>query len=841
MNNYYEQEVSDITAKLESDLDRGLSTAQATLRLQTSGYNRLEEKRGKSYLFIFLGQFSGFLIIILMAAAIISGLLQEWSDAIAILTIMLLNALLGASQEIRAEKAVAALKKLSTPQITLLRDGNLSKIGSESIVPGDIVILEAGAFVPADLRLIESVNLKIDESALTGESETVDKQSEIIKGDNLPLGDQKNLAFSGTMTTYGRGKGLVVTTGMRTELGKIANLIAAEEKGKTPLEKKFDQFGRWLGYTAIGICAVIFLVGLLFHKASLTTMFLTAVSLAVAAVPESLPAVVTISLALGAYRLVKRRAIIRKLPAVETLGSVTIICSDKTGTLTENKMTVEVIEPFADRQALLIGAVLCSDATLTQGDPTEIALVAAAAKEKLQKTALDADHPRALEIPFDSKTKRMTTLHKISSGHYVSYTKGAIEVILSLCVNLSDADKEKILSRAAQLARSGKRLIGVASKEYDLQPTAPEENALNYLGFFGMADPLRPEVKAAVQHCYEAGITPIMITGDHRLTALAIAKEAGIAAAPELVLEGQEIDQRNLSSADLLSYRVFARVSPEHKLKIVTAFKQHGEVVAMTGDGVNDAPALKASDIGVAMGISGTDVSKEAADMILTDDNFATIVGAIEAGRGIYDNLMKFVRYVLTTNAGEVLVMFSSVLLGFPLPLLPIQILWVNLVTDGLPALALTMEPLEDDIMKRPPRRPDAAITDRGLFLSMLGIGLLMTVVTLSLFLFGLNESLAKARTLAFTSLALLQMTHVLNCKSDQQSLFKVGLFSNRYLIWAITSTFFLQWLVVSVPFLQAIFHTTTLSLAEWILVLLGAATAILAVELRKWRFSPKT
>jgi Ca2+-transporting ATPase len=810
MQNWYRLGFEEVATSLSTDIKQGLSTEEAGKRLLIYGPNRLVEKRRKSFLAIFLGQFTDFLIVILIIAAIISGFLGEWNDAVAIFAIVFINAVLGASQEVRAEKAIAALKKLSIPLVTALRDGSYKKISSSELVPGDIVLLEAGSFVPADMRLAEAVNLKIDESTLTGESQTADKQSEALEEENLPVADQKNMAFSGTIVTYGRGKGILVSTGMATELGKIAELISAEEKEKTPLEKKFADFGKWLGSICLAICAFIFLAGFLMKEAGIADMFLTSVSLAVAAIPEGLPAVITISLALGAYRLVKRSAIIRKLPAVETLGSITVICSDKTGTLTENKMTVEEIEVFGDRELLLMGAALCNDAKLTVGDPTEIALVVAADKEGLRKEELEEKYPRLLEIPFDSKTKRMTTLHKCAEKKgFVAFTKGALDVILDLCVNLSAEQKKQIIARAESLAQKGRRILAVASKEYEVFPDKLVEINLNYLGFLSMVDPIRPEVKAAVEKCKRAGITPVMITGDHRLTAFAVARELGI-------------DQ------------VFARVSPEDKVNIVSDFKKRGEIVAMTGDGVNDAPALKLADIGVAMGIAGTDVAKEASDMILTDDNFATIVGAVEEGRGIYDNILKFVRYILTTNSGEIFTMFFSILLRFPLPLLPIQILWVNLVTDGLPALALTMEPVEKDIMNRPPRKPDASITGHGLLWSMVGVGILMAIVTLSLFKYGLVFSPEKARTLAFSALAFLQMAHVLNCKSLDKSLFRIGIFSNWYLIGAIASTLVLQFTVVQVPLAQKLFDTTALSAPEWMLTIGLALTPVLVVELRK-------
>ncbi|MCU0640851.1 MAG: cation-translocating P-type ATPase [Candidatus Margulisbacteria bacterium] len=834
MEHYYQQQFAVVASSFHTDQEKGISTAEAKSRLEQYGPNQLTEKRSKPLVAIFFSQFKDFLIMILLLAAVISGFLGEWQDASVILLIVLVNAAIGTSQEAKAEKAIAALKRLALPQVTVLRDGDIKKIAATELVPGDIVSLEAGAFVPADLRLQSAVNLKIDESTLTGESVTVDKQDEPLAAADLPVADQKNMAFSGTVVTYGRGRGLVVGTGMKTELGKIAELIAGEKEEKTPLEQKFEDFGKWLGGLALGVCGLIFVVGYLEGEAPLQEMFLTSVSLAVAAIPEGLPAVVTISLALGAYRLVARRAIIRKLPAVETLGSVTVICSDKTGTLTQNKMTVEEVVAVSDRPLLLMGGALCNDATLTVGDPTEIALVAAAERAGLKKEQLNEQYPRLLEIPFDSKTKRMTTLHKAASeAGFIAFTKGALDVILELCVSLGPDAKKQVLAEAERLAANGRRVLAVACKRYAAFPDKLIESDLTYLGFLAMVDPIRPEVKEAVANCRTAGIRPVMITGDHRLTALAVARELGITEQEAEVIEG-----RDLAGRDLTRYRVFARVSPEHKLDIVNAFRAKGEIVAMTGDGVNDAPALKASDIGIAMGIAGTDVAKEASDMVLTDDNFATIVGAIEEGRGIFDNILKFVRYILTTNSGEILTMLLAIVFRLPLPLLPIQILWINLVTDGLPALALTMEPIEKDIMRRQPRKPSESITGGGLLGSMVGIGVLMAAITIGLFQLGVNVSLAEGRTMAFAALSFLQMAHVLNCKSLRHSLFETGLGNNLYLVGAIALTGLLQYLVTEIGWLQRIFYTVSLDPAHWAMVIGLSLLPIVAVELRK-RFRP--
>jgi len=842
----------------------GLTSAEAQARLKKYGRNELVESPPPSPLFIFLEQFKDTMILVLLLAAIVSGLIGEFKDAFFILAIVILNALLSSSQQIRAEAAVAALKKLAAPLATVIRDGKPQKLPSREIVPGDLILLEAGSLIQADARLIETFNLKIDESSLTGESVAVEKDSQPLNLENVPLADQKNMAFMGCAVIYGRGKALVVATGMNTELGKIAKMIGAEPPQLTPLQKRFEELGRWLAGLALTICVLIFAAGIL-RGEPLINMFLTAVSLAVAAIPEGLPAVITIALSLGAYRMVKRNAIIRKLPAVETLGSVTVICSDKTGTLTQNKMVVRQVynedrilqitgegyqprgefilydhpldldrEP--DLRLQLLAGLLCNDSHLGGekiiGDPTEGALVVLAAKAGLDKSEMEKLYPRVNEIPFDSSRKMMTTIHGNPSGGYLCFSKGALGVILDLC---EVPEKDKIVRTAENLARSGMRILGIAYKRSPDPKT--EERNFNFLGFAAMSDPPRPEVKYAVELCRQAHIKPIMITGDHKLTALAIARELNIARHEEEVLEGAELQK--LSDAEFKNLvpkiKVYARTSPEQKLKIIEALKAYDEIVAMTGDGVNDAPALKKADIGVAMGITGTDVSREASDMVLMDDNFRTIVSAIEEGRGIYDNIKKFIRYMLSTNAGEVFTMFFSILLRAPLPLLPIQILWINLVTDGLPALALSVEPIEAGIMQRPPRPPKEKITAGGLIQSMLGIGLLMGVGSMVLFYWGMqNGGIVKARTLAFTVLALFQMAHVLNCRSLDKSLFKIGLLSNPYLLLAILLTIIMQMAVVYIPALQEIFKTTALSFTELAVISAVALTPILMVELRK-------
>ncbi len=841
--------------KLLSDPRSGLSSETAVKRLNDTGFNELTEKKRSSPLLIFLSQFKDAMIIVLLAAAVVSGLLGELSDALFILAILLMNAALSTSQEIKAEKAVATLKKLASSQATVIRDGEEKKILSRELVPGDLLVFDAGTRVQADARLIGSFSLKIDESSLTGESLPVEKNAETIVPENTPLAERNNMIYMGCSVVYGRGLALVVSTGMSTELGKIAKMIAEEPEEATPLQKKFEAFGKWLAVLVLIICAVIFLAGVLKGEPA-GLMFLTAVSLAVAAIPEGLPAVITISLALGAYRMVKRHAIIRKLPAVETLGSVTVICSDKTGTLTQNKMTVRDI--YCDDKTISVGedllidapaglrlqvmaGLLCNDSKLTSdgttGDPTEGALVLLALKAGITKEEAEKLYPRVNEIPFDSNRKMMTTVHSDPEGGYLAFSKGALGSILDAS---NVKDRKEIMRAADALAASGKRLLGLAYKKTSA-PVADEKDLI-FLGFVAMSDPPRPEVKQAVASCRSAHIRPVMITGDHRLTALSVARELGIASSEDEVMEGHEIEQASLQQLrqSVRKINVFARVSPEHKLRIVEALKLNGEIVAMTGDGVNDAPALKKADIGVAMGIMGTDVSKEASDLVLTDDNFATIVSAIEEGRGIYGNIKKFVRYMLSTNSGEVLTMLGALMLGMPLPLIPIQILWINLVTDGLPALALSVEPIEKDIMSSPPRDPKEKITSDGLLLSMLGIGVLMSAGTLLLFLYGLNHGgLIKARTLAFTVLSFFQMAHALNCRSLDKSIFKIGWFTNPYLLGAILSTVIVQIAVIYIPVLQGIFKTTAISVPELLLLTAIALTPIPIVEARKL-FSPK-
>ena len=896
MADWYRQETTEVIESLATDGQAGLTPAEAQRRLAEHGPNELVERGLKSPWLILWEQLTGLMVLILIVAAVVSGALGDWKDAIAILAIVVLNAVLGFSQEFRAEKAMAALKQLAVPTVKVRRGGHVVEISASELVPGDIVLLETGGLVPADGRLLESVNLRVEEAALTGESEPVEKHARVLDRPELTVGDRLNMVYMGTVVTYGRGVAIVTATGMDTELGRIAELIQTVEREPTPLQRRLEQLGKGLAVAALGIVAVVFILGLL-RGEDWQLMLLTAISMAVAAVPEGLPAVVTIALALGAQRMLKRQALIRKLPAVETLGSVTVICSDKTGTLTENRMTVTVLDvlgetqqvdtllrrgiPVADAELLpgerpsvrslgllAKAAALCNDASLEPtpeggyqavGDPTEGALVVAAAELGLVKSELDLRWPRVGEVPFTSERKRMTTVHRVGvtsdetdapwcCGTYVAFAKGAVDSLLDIServwsgdedLPLNDELRERILDANDRLAGQGQRVLGVAFRplyeEPDPADEAGLERAMTFIGLVGMIDPPRPEVREAVATAKSAGIRPVMITGDHPLTAQQIAWELDIAA------DGKPLTGRDLSAmaADDLEgvveqVSVYARVSPEHKLKIVRALQDRGQIVAMTGDGVNDAPALKKADIGVAMGITGTDVSKEAADMVLLNDNFATIVAAVKEGRTIYDNIRKFIKYTLSSNAGEIWVMLLAPLAGMPLPLLPLQILWINLVTDGLPGLAMGVEPPEPDTMNRPPHHPQESIFGRGLGRHVLWVGLLMGLVSLGMGYWTWRAGWANWQTMIFTTLTLSQMGHALAVRS-RESLFKVGLLSNKALLGAVLLTFVLQMAVVYVPFLQNLFKTSALTLGELLLSLVLSTVVFWGVEVEKW------
>jgi len=883
--------------KLETDRAAGLSEAEAARRLATYGRNELAGSGTKKPWRILWEQMTELMVVILIVAAVISALLGDYNDAIAIATIVVLNALLGFSQEYRAEKAMAALKKLAVPSVRVRRDGTVRESSARNLVPGDIVLLEAGNLVPADCRVIESADLQTQESALTGESQPVRKINSSLEPPDLPLGDRRNMAYMGTFITSGRGEAVVTETGMRTELGRIAGMIQRVERAPTPLQRRLSQLGKVLAAAALVIVVLIFYLGWL-RGVNLKLLFLTAVSLAVAAVPEGLPAVMTIALTLGAQRMLRRRVLVRKLAAVETLGSVTVICSDKTGTLTENRMTVAILQlpgrkielsdgefdinglPEAEQSGfglLLAGGALCNDAVVPSvagelnssgplGDPTEIALVAAAARPVLVKSELERILPRVAEVPFTSERKRMTTVHRIPSdpslipaglqaarggtlSPYLAFTKGAVDGLLELSstvwvdgnyVLLDQAWRDRLSAAQDSLAANGMRVLGVAFRWLASLPPKGDmealERDLTFVGMVGMIDPARPEAASAVATCKAAGIRPVMITGDHPLTARYIASQLGISGDGS-VLTGAQLSRMSNDELELLtdSTPVYARVSPEHKLSIVEGLHRRGQVVAMTGDGVNDAPALKKADIGVAMGITGTDVAKESADMVLLDDNFASIVAAVEEGRVIYDNMRKFIKYMLATNSGEIWVMLAAPLFGMPLPLLPLQILWMNLVTDGLPALALGVEPAESDTMRRPPRPPDEGLFARGMGRHIIWVGLLMGLLSLGVGYGYWRVGDPKWQTMVFTTLTLSQMANVLAIRSERQSLFQIGLFSNKALLGAASLTVILQLGLVYFPFLQRVFRTTALPGADLVLTVAASAVIFCAVELEKW------
>jgi Ca2+-transporting ATPase len=892
----------------------GLAASEAVARLEQHGANELTERAGRSRLAIVREQLLNVMTFILLAAAILSFALGDWIEAVVILAIVVLNAALGYTQEHRAERSMAALKRMSVPTVRVRRDGQVQEISSSDLVPGDIALLETGNVVPADGRVLESTNLRAQEAALTGESEAVEKDGAIVIEGNRPLAERRNMVYAGTIVTYGHGEVVVTATGMTTELGKIAELIQSVKVEKTPLQKRLDRLGKWLAIAALALVAIVFLLGIwrAETREQVFQVLLTAVSLAVAAIPEAMTAVVTVALSLGAQRMLKRRALIRKLPAVETLGSVSVICSDKTGTLTQNRMTVTALDLANERRIelaqaedgkhltlkrvgataegqelastldlLLVGGALCNDAVLVAeappdhghrvvGDPTEGALVLAAAEYGVRKGELDKALPRVAELQFDSERKRMTTVHRlptddaaipaalrplwarrsqaVETPDFLAVTKGAIDGLLAQSrhlwvegeiVPLDDERRGRVMTAHDDLAAKGMRVLGVAVRPLDHPPTVPEllelETDLILVGLFGLLDPVRPEVADAMAQCHTAGIRTVMITGDHPLTARHIAHQVGIAESEEF-LTGQDLDQ--LTDAELRDrvsdVSVFARVSPEHKIRLVTSLQAGGLVVAMTGDGVNDAPALRKADIGVAMGITGTDVSKEAAKMVLLDDNFATIVAAIEEGRKIYDNIRKFIKYLLSCNASEIVVMLLGPLFGMPLPLLPLQILWMNLVTDGLPALALGVEPAEQNIMSRPPQSSKESIFGRGLVWFVLVMGVVMSVIALGVGVWAYSSGDPAWQTLLFTTLIFSQLILALEVRSERSSIFSVGLFTNPLMIAAFLSTVGLQVAVIYLPFLQRVFSTAPLGVYDLLIAFGSGLTVLIAVEVWK-------
>lgn len=861
---WYEKNIKELLSELNTNIDTGLSNEEITHRSQKYGPNELKEETKRSFLSKVIAQFNDFLIIILIVASIISFIVGEKTDAIVILAIVVINAILGLYQEGRAEKSLEALKKMAAPNAKAIRNGNATIVPANTLVPGDIVLLESGDIVPADLRLIESSNLKIEEASLTGESVPTEKKANIVFDHEVALGDRKNMAYMSTIVTYGRGKGVVVETGHSTEMGNIASMIQTFEDETTPLQKKLNELGKYLGIACIVVCILVFGIGI-FQGRDILDMFMIAISLAVAAIPEGLPAIVTIVLALGMNRMVKRNAIVKKLLAVETLGCTTVICSDKTGTLTQNEMTV--VKVFTDNQIfditgigyepkgefkidnttqspetsqnlnrLLSIGILCNDAVLDKtddgyrilGDPTEGALVTLAGKGNMSKEEMNNEFPRIEEIPFDSDRKMMTTVHEnYIPNKLASFTKGAPDIIISKCnsiyidgkiVPFTDKLKEKVLNINSEFSKKALRVLAFAFKEYDKLPEKVDSESIEkdmvFLGLVGMIDPPREEAKEAIKKCNEAGIRAVMITGDYKETAFAIAKELGIAEHEDEAIMGKELD--GLSDDELKKLvkqkRVYARVSPEHKVKIINGLKANGEIAAMTGDGVNDALALKRADIGVSMGITGTDVAKNTAEVILTDDNFASIVSAVEEGRIIYSNIKKFVFFLLSCNIGEILIITLSILLGLEVPLIPIQLLWLNLVTDSFPALALGMEKGESEIMRIPPRNPDEPILDRGMVNGIIVQSIAIASGTLLAYRWGLKtygiENLIIPRTIAFGTLITAELLRAYSSRSEKHTIFEIGVFSNKTLTYATLFSFVLLLIVVYMPFLQTIFHT---------------------------------
>ncbi len=851
--------IDAVVAALATDLEQGLGEADAAGRLASHGANAIREGRRRGLLPMFAGQFRDFLVAILLVAAAVSGAVGEVADAITILVIVALNAVIGTIQEYRAEKAVAALRQMAAPSARVRREGGLREIPASELVPGDVVLLEAGNGVPADLRLVETRDLRVDESALTGESQVVAKLTHALEDPGAVIGDRLNMAYRGTLVAHGRGLGVVVETGMDTELGRIAAMLGGGI-GQTPLQRRLARFGRRLGGVVLVIAAVLLVAGLA-RGEPLLLMFLTAVSLAVAAVPEALPAVVTIALALGARRMSRHHALMRRLPAVETLGSVSVICADKTGTLTQNRMRLERYwlggrqrgaeeEPDLDHAGLRFAQALAqsNDATRGrdggwQGDPTEIALVEAAEAFGMDRRALEAEYPRVGELPFDADRKRMTTLHA-DDDRYLALVKGAPEELLPCCRDRLEGegavelDRAGLMAEAESLADQGYRVLALACRHFEVEPALTVEaieTDLGLLGLVALIDPPREAVPGAVADCIAAGIRPVMITGDHPGTARAIAGRLGIPA-DDGVLTGRELgtmDDARLAEV-VPATRVFARVAPEQKLRIVEILQARGDFVAMTGDGVNDAPALKRADIGVAMGEKGTDVAREAGDMVLLDDNFASIVRAVREGRRIYDNIRKFIRYTLTSNFGEILTLFLAPLLGMPLPLLPIQILWINLVTDGLPGLALSVEPGERGSMHRPPRPPEESVFARGLWWQVLFIGALIGGLSLLAQAWAIETGSERWQTMVFTTLTLAQMFNVMGIRSERESLFTIGILSNRFLFWAVLLTVGLQLMVIYTPAFNAIFHTRPLTASELAMCFGLASLVLVASELQK-------
>ena len=848
--------VQDVSRKLKTNIERGLTDEEAKNRRTKYGINKLQEGKKTSLLVKFIKQFNDFMIIILIASAVISAGIaymqhsNDYIDSIIIIGIVILNALMGVVQESKAEKSIEALQKLAAPQAKVRRNGEVKSIPSQEVVPGDLVIIETGSYIPADARLISTYNFKVEESALTGETLPVEKDANKILKDRIALGDMENLVFATTIAVSGHAEAIVTETGMNTKVGKIAQMIINDESPETPLQKRLGEVGKRLGITALIICSLVFVIGLLRNIPTME-IFMTSVGLAVAAIPEGLPAVVTIMLSIGITRMAKKNSIIRKLPAVETLGSSTVIASDKTGTLTQNKMRVVEIIGANKNKILQLGS-MCTDCTINNknevdGEATEKAIVEAALSLGENKLELYKTMERVNEIPFDSERKLMTTIHKIGNKYRI-ITKGAPDVLIKRCINydkstgiysITDSDIINIERQNENMAKRALRVIAIAYKDMEYLPNKIDvklENGLTYCGLIGMIDPPREGVKEAIQECRKAGIKTVMITGDHILTAKAIGEQLGILRQGDIAITGQELDRipEKEFEKNIMKYSVFARVSPEHKVKIVKAFQKQGNVVAMTGDGVNDAPALKGADIGIAMGITGTDVAKNASDMILTDDNFVTIIEAIKEGRHIYDNIKKAVHFSISTNVGEIVAIFMGLILGWDAPLIAIQLLWTNLVTDSLPGIALGLEPMEADIMNRRPKKANESIFAGGLWGKILIEGIMIGTLTLFAFSLGNNlYGLEVGRTMAFFALSTLELVHSFNIKSES-SIFKVGIFNNMYLIGAVVLGLALQTVVIINPTISQIFGSVPLNSTQWLYVILISVLPLIIMELQK-------
>ena len=839
----------EVERKLNTDFGKGLSDSEVFKRQNQYGKNELKNRKKESIIIKFFKQFNDFMIIILIMASIVSAGVSwyqgenDYIDSIIIIAIVVLNAIMGVLQEAKAEKSIESLKKMTSQMSKVIRNGKEIEIPSETLTIGDVVILEAGNRVPADCRIIENFNLKVEESSLTGETEAVEKDGAVICKEGIPLGDIVNMVFMGSTVVNGHAKVVVTEIGMDTKVGKIANMIMENESPETPIQKKLNQVGKILGVICLMICLVIFVIGII-KKIPPMEMFMTSVGLAVAAIPEGLPAIVTIMLSIGVTKMAKRNSIIRKLPAVETLGSSNVICSDKTGTLTQNKMKVVEIKAENPNFAMEL-ATMCTDSKLeinggkveVVGEPTEMALVEVAYINKLDKNKLYQSMPRVNEIPFDSTRKMMTTIHKLENGKYRVITKGAPDVLSNKCIGIQ---KQKVLKENEKMANKALRVIAVGYKDLDRLPNKVDsftiENNLNFVGLLGMIDPPREGVKEAVETCKKAGIKTVMITGDHIATAKAIAEKIGILSKKDKAITGEELDKLNQETfeKEIQNYTVFARVTPEHKVRIVKAWQKNGAVVAMTGDGVNDSPALKSADIGIAMGKGGTDVAKNAADMILVDDNFVTIVDAVKQGRNIYDNIRKAIHFLIATNIGEIVTIFMGLVLGLQSPLLAIQLLWINLVTDSLPAIAIGLEPPEKDIMERKPIDSKKGIFADGLWSKIILEGIMIGMLTLIAFSIGNKYyGVEVGRTMAFISMGLLELVHSFNIKSEK-SIFKVGILENKYLIGSFILGIFVQTIVVFIPALANIFNVVSLTWSQWMITLGISVLPICIMELQK-------